>query len=521
MVNNDIIIEMLTSIWAFSPQSEIAHIKLAEDILLGKDVIARSKTIIESQNKEPIVFASVDAKNITIRNSASFESAKKGDIAILPFSGTMMKNDGFCSMGTQSYGELIAQAGRNRNVRGVLLDVDSGGGQVKGTQTLGNIIKGFEAKYNKPIHTFVNGVAASAMYWAASASSNITLAENNSAVGSIGVMATFFNQKELMSNIGVKEVVVRAKKSFNKNEAVLQAMDGNFDKLQSEVLDPMNEQFHKSVRSNRKGKINLQDKVESADGSEVAEVLTGRMYIGNDAIKAGLADNIGSLEYAVRKLKTASNKLSNESTVTMNNYSKYSDDALVEAIQSLQTSKPSAEDENYDAHMTELAFAQSVQNERSLKAQVEDSNESEELANANAEVERLTTANAEQATLIAEQSTTIDNQNTLITEANQTGTEAVATIAEHLATIEASNTTIGELNASNESATKKITAMEDFINSEYGEDSASKFVADNDGNIAQPQLETKKVYLNKSERTAMTNKTAKELAEQIVGTKSN
>ncbi|MFX8577776.1 S49 family peptidase, partial [Acinetobacter baumannii] len=79
----------------------------------------------------------------------------------------------------------IVQYMNTASVRGILLDVDSPGGEVAGLAELAEFIA--EAAKEKPIYAVANSLMASAAYWMSSGATRIYAAPN-SAVGSIGVV---------------------------------------------------------------------------------------------------------------------------------------------------------------------------------------------------------------------------------------------------------------------------------------------------------------------------------------------
>jgi|SRR5690625_3011681 len=98
---------------------------------------------------------------------------------------------------------------------------------------------------------------------------------------------------------GVKIHEVYASKSTDKNQLFKQANGGDYTEIINTVLDPLNETFLSAVKSNREGKLKLAQE----------NVLSGKTYNANDALKFGLIDKVGDFPSALKaSLKLAKSK---------------------------------------------------------------------------------------------------------------------------------------------------------------------------------------------------------------------
>jgi signal peptide peptidase SppA len=238
-------------------------------------LVSVSETLMKAEG-------SLKGKNNTVSNN--------GQVAVISISGPMMKNDQMCGpKGTASIGEMIKAADADVNISGIVLSIDSPGGTVDGTETLGNIIKGTK----KPIVGFVDNMAASAGYWAISQCDEIILGGKVSGVGSIGVCANFLSIKDALAKAGIVEHNVYASASTDKNKSYHDLINnGDATEIVAQ-LDKYNAVFHDTVKAGRGDKINSKE-----------NVFTGKMYTGKEAVKAGLVDSIGTLQDAVNNAAT-------------------------------------------------------------------------------------------------------------------------------------------------------------------------------------------------------------------------
>ena len=123
----------------------------------------------------------------------TYQVTEREGVAILPITGPLFRYANLFTKvsGASSY-ELIARdftaALENPQIKAIILDIDSPGGEVNGVSELSNMI--FEARGKKPVSAYASGDAASGAYWIASAADEIVVSET-AALGSIGVVAIY------------------------------------------------------------------------------------------------------------------------------------------------------------------------------------------------------------------------------------------------------------------------------------------------------------------------------------------
>jgi signal peptide peptidase SppA len=190
-----------------------------------------------------------------------------------------------------SYEGIAAQlreAEADPDVRAVLLDIDSPGGEATGMFATAKLVS--EVNKTKPVVAFVNDVAASAAYGIASAASEIIVSPT-SMVGSIGVVLTHFDRSGEMEDRGVKPTLIHAGAHKVDGHPFGPLSDAVRADLQAEVMK-IYDQFVGLVAEGRTGRI-------SADAIRATEA---RTYLGADAIAQGLADRMASLDEDIAAL---------------------------------------------------------------------------------------------------------------------------------------------------------------------------------------------------------------------------
>jgi len=527
--------EIINNIWAMHPRAVSSYLPTVAKIIKGDKEDFETLRQIRKENEEQnapqyAIRRSKTAAGFKVNRARDLNDVPEGSIAIISYSGVVRMKSGMSNKGTEETRRELELAGQNPNVKAVLFKGHSGGGSVFGTENLANDIKGFEAKYSKPIASIVEDQACSAMYWIVSAAPMVFGANKTCEVGCIGVMSTFMDYEEWMQKEGIKEIIVRASKSFNKNEEYYQAAMGNTEPLKRNVLDKMNNAFMSAVKTNRRGKINLNNKVtHEPTGEQVAEVLSGKTYYGNDAVAVGLIDKIGStsdaLKYLSReakKYKTIKSNSKSTRKMETKNYTSLTDAALSSEIANLEASMPLSTEEGYEAHKMNLDLAKAVQAGRkatadnaTLTTQLEAANEGNNTEELTEQVATLTTARDEaNAKVTTHEATIADRDATIATQASQIETLTAEGVGADNNLIEANK----KLEASN----KKNAAYETFIEKEYGAEAVTAFVADANGDIAQPEaVDTKVVYKTAKEKTADTYRDAKAAIEAADKKKSD
>ena len=209
-------------------------------------------------------------------------------IAVIPVHGTLVKRTAGldAASGLTSYTEIAAMldsALADPQVAGILLDIDSPGGEASGSFELARRVR--EASAVKPVWAVANDSAYSAAYAIGSAANRLIVSETGG-VGSIGVIALHIDQSVKDANEGYRYTAVTAgthKNDFSPHQPLT---DEAKAELQAEV-DRLYSLFVEHVGSMR---TLATDDVRSTEAG---------LYFGANAIAAGLADAVGTFESAL------------------------------------------------------------------------------------------------------------------------------------------------------------------------------------------------------------------------------
>jgi signal peptide peptidase SppA len=209
-------------------------------------------------------------------------------IAVIPVHGTLVKRTAGldAASGLTSYTEIAAMldsALADPQIAGILLDIDSPGGEASGSFELARRVR--EASAVKPVWAVANDSAYSAAYAIGSAANRLIVSETGG-VGSIGVIALHIDQSVKDANEGYRYTAVTAgthKNDFSPHQPLT---DEAKAELQAEV-DRLYGLFVEHVGSMR---TLATDDVRSTEAG---------LYFGANAIAAGLADAVGTFESAL------------------------------------------------------------------------------------------------------------------------------------------------------------------------------------------------------------------------------
>ncbi len=218
-------------------------------------------------------------------------------VAVLPIEGVMAKRANLFmqisgGVSTQLVARDLQAAMADEAVHSIILAIDSPGGTVDGTQTLANLIR--QAGDSKPIVALASGTMASAAYWVGSAASAVYIADGTTTVGSIGVVASHVDISKAEEARGIKTTEIVA---------------GKFKRVASQY-GPLTEAGRESIQEQVDYTYSLfVDAVAANRGVTAEKVLQdmadGRVFIGEQAIAAGLVDGVSTLDALVAQLNSA------------------------------------------------------------------------------------------------------------------------------------------------------------------------------------------------------------------------
>jgi signal peptide peptidase SppA len=228
------------------------------------------------------------ARNRGNRDGEGYE-VREGGVAIISVSGSLTKRANMLSnwSGGTSYQILrrdVEAAGRDPAVKAIVLDIDSPGGTTDGiVETVDAIASVGRVK---PVVAYGQGMMTSAAQWIASAAGKRVIGPTTQA-GSIGVAMVHYDASKSDERAGVKRTEIFSGKYKRMGSDAGPLSDEARAYLQ-ERCDYLYGLFVEGVARNMG--LSVEETLEMADG---------RIYTGQQAVDAGLADRIGTLELAL------------------------------------------------------------------------------------------------------------------------------------------------------------------------------------------------------------------------------
>ena len=231
-------------------------------------------------------------KHVDYRNY--FKSKENNDeentVAVVNILGPII--DGYQTSGAASGDNISAlfdKALKNDQIKAMVVRVNTPGGSVFASELIRDALIRVKEK-NIPIVTSMGGVAASGGYWVA-ASTDYIFAEDLTITGSIGVASVIFNAEGTFNKIGLNEDGVSS-------SVFSDTYRGIYSKRPDERLINLNKIIIQNIYDKF---INLVSEGRNISIEDVHKLAKGQVWIGKDALKFNLIDEIGSLDDAIEK----------------------------------------------------------------------------------------------------------------------------------------------------------------------------------------------------------------------------
>ena len=282
---------MLNSDETYKPFSGTFSLPAGEMLLVQAELAAQLPELLGKSYRDIR-----SAMGVKTRGERSPDLAMTDDgYAVISMIGPVTRYDTFCTdlfggVSVDSLSSQLQEAALNPAVKGVLLMVDSPGGQAAGIHDLADMI--YQMRDTKPVVAYVDNLAASAAYWVASAA-NVIVMSPAAFVGSIGVVTTVGTETD------PKSVEIVSSKSPKKRPDVTK--DDGRAQIQ-ERIDDLADVFISTVAKHRGVETST---VESDFGQ-------GGVAIASKAVSAGMADYMGDAGEAMNQLKQLYERSTND-----------------------------------------------------------------------------------------------------------------------------------------------------------------------------------------------------------------
>jgi signal peptide peptidase SppA len=314
------LLDILTSPWAIMPDKLVEIQSIYATHLRGEKISQTALSEIEAKLGKPL---NNDQKPYQVENG----------VAIIEIDGIIAKRMNLFTkisggVSTQLIKSDFLSAMRDTDVKAILLNVDSPGGTVDGTEELAETIYNARLSGDKPIVAYTDGLMASAAYWIASSADKIYISGDTPWIGSIGVVTSHVDYSKYEEKLGIKTTEIYAGK--------YKRIDSEYNPLSKEgeryLKDQVNYIYTLFVNKVADAKnLSTQEYIDTRDGSvpfnedilllkEFARYKTidqiraeeefhiyipwadGKIFIGKQAIEAGLVDGVSTRDRLIERL---------------------------------------------------------------------------------------------------------------------------------------------------------------------------------------------------------------------------
>lgn len=208
-------------------------------------------------------------------------------VAVVRFNGMIASGARIGALNDAGTASMVERAFRRGKPNAVALVINSPGGSPAQSSLIAARIRRLADEKNVKVYAFVEDLAASGGYWLATAADEIWL-DQNSIVGSIGVISASFGFHDFIARHGVERRVYTAGESKSMLDPFRPEDPEDVARLRR-LQDQVHAGFIEQVKSRRGDRL-----------KEDEDLFTGDIWVGQGAVDVGLADGLG---HVVAKMK--------------------------------------------------------------------------------------------------------------------------------------------------------------------------------------------------------------------------
>ena len=215
----------------------------------------------------------------------------KNKIAVIHVEGAIVTGGiDFNTAGSGGIVKNINKARDDESVKGIILRVNSPGGDVYASEMITNALEEFQST-GRPVYTSMGDIAASGGVWVTTTSEEIW-AEDTTLTGSIGVYSIIPDVSPLENWAGINY------------DGVSMTKAGDIYDLSRGMNEELNKQFRENTENFYREFVTKVADNREMEYSEVLKFAGGRIWRGDTALELGLVDKLGSLDDAIDSMVT-------------------------------------------------------------------------------------------------------------------------------------------------------------------------------------------------------------------------
>jgi len=217
--------------------------------------------------------------------SFSKNGESKDYVALVRLNGMIGPGEDFSA---EAVIPVLKTAFADTQAKGIILDINSGGGTPVQASIIHDTILELKKKYHKKVVVVGEDMLASGAYFVAVAADKIYV-NPNSLTGSIGVIMKGFGFPDLIKKMGIERRVFASGVDKDRLDPFLTENPADVAKVK-QVLAEVHDNFNQVVMQGRAGRLHAKPE----------DIFTGDFWSGTGALKIGLVDKLGNLSDAMR-----------------------------------------------------------------------------------------------------------------------------------------------------------------------------------------------------------------------------
>lgn len=272
----------------FAPATELQKLKLVDGLLYTDQVKKEVKKLLKLDEDERI-----HQIGVTAMNDAVMDDIEGDEVAVYYAYGDVVDgatgalSGNGATIDAQVVCKDLEKLMNDDDVKAVVLRVNSGGGSAYASEQIWHSI--MELKAKKPVVVSMGGMAASGAYYI-SAPANWIVAEPTTLTGSIGIFGMFPDFSGLLQEkLGLHYAEVKTNEYSSFGTLARPFTEGEMKHIEG-YINRGYQLFRQRVADGRKMKT-----------EEVEKIAQGHVWLGQDAVKIKLVDQLGGLDDAVKK----------------------------------------------------------------------------------------------------------------------------------------------------------------------------------------------------------------------------
>lgn len=251
-------------------------------------------TLVYVQDMDSVLRTYAGTKNYKTMTTSRMATVKRAavkatdEIAVLYADGEITDDSGNGIVGTEMV-KTIKEIAKDENVKAVVLRVNSPGGSANASEQIWHAVKTLQAK-GMPVVVSMGDYAASGGYYI-SCEADYIYAEPTTLTGSIGIFGTIPNISKLRDKVGIDiDGVGTNRHSDLQVNMIYQGMNSDEYRLMQDMIERGYDLFTTRCAE---GRGMSQDAIKA--------IGEGRVWLGKEAVKIGLVDELGNIDDAICK----------------------------------------------------------------------------------------------------------------------------------------------------------------------------------------------------------------------------